>query len=296
MAHVKIFWDPEGKEVDSIGTKEFVRITDGDTPFVTMSVRMLSIDAPEAHYPGNAKPSKQDKNLAQLAKWIKTGKAPVWKGLGEYLYPKLATGKAGTLQEKQGEEAAKAYQGILDETLTLKSGKRRNLFMYAANEHFDQYGRLLAYMAPSYTEKERMAMSRRDRATFNLLMVESGWAASFPIYPSIPRIVDLEMLQESAYNAIKGKKGIWSDPNTLAGYEFRMCVRLYETTRKWIENKKAVPRRAEDWISRYCADMTTREIYFPQDYYKVRPENRVFVWPGDVQEAVSKMNLVPAGG
>ena len=41
-------------------------------------------------------------------------------------------------------------------------------------------------------------------------------------------------------------------------------------------------------------DMTTREIYFPQDYYNVAPYNRIFVWPQDVMEAVARLNLVMA--
>jgi hypothetical protein len=41
--------------------------------------------------------------------------------------------------------------------------------------------------------------------------------------------------------------------------------------------------------------MTTREVFFPQDYFKVKPYNRIFVWPDDISEAVGKMNLLPAG-
>ncbi len=40
MAKVKIFWDPKGFELDSLGNKEFLRITDGDTSYISMSVRM----------------------------------------------------------------------------------------------------------------------------------------------------------------------------------------------------------------------------------------------------------------
>jgi len=295
MSLVKIFWDPEGREVDSLGRKGFLRVTDGDTPYVSMSIRMLSIDAPEVHYPGNQKPSKQDANLAQLAEWIKNRKAPVSRDLGEYLYPKLATGKAGTLQEEQGNQATNALQNLLNKKLTLRSGKKRELFLYASNEHFDQYGRLLVYMAPYYTDEERGLMSRKERATFNLLIVESGWAASFPIYPSIPRVTDLVMLQEAAKNAFDGEKGIWADPMTLTGYEFRMCVKLYDVTQKILDGKKLGRSEREGWISRYCVDMTTREVFFPQDYFKVKPYNRIFVWPDDISEAVGKMNLLPAG-
>ena len=295
MSPVKIFWDPEGLEVDSLGRKGFLRVTDGDTPYISMSIRMLSIDTPEVHYPGNQKPSKQDANLAQLAGWIEKRKAQVSRDLGDYLYPKLATGKAGTLQEEQGKQATNVFQNLLDEKLALPSGKKRDLFIYAADEHFDQYGRLLAYIAPNYTAKERETMSRKDRATFNLLMVESGWAAPFPIYPSIPRIIDLVMLQEAAKNAFEGKKGIWADPMSLTGYEFRMCIKLYEVTKKLLNGKKFARSEKEEWVSRYCVDMTTREVFFPQDYFKVKPYNRIFVWPDDISEAVGKMNLLPAG-
>lgn len=38
--------------------------------------------------------------------------------------------------------------------------------------------------------------------------------------------------------------------------------------------------------------MTTKEIFYPQDYYKVAPYNRIFIWNADVSKAVSTMNLV----
>jgi hypothetical protein len=46
MSQVKIFWDPKGLEVASLGSKEILKITDGDTPYVSVSIRMLSIDTP----------------------------------------------------------------------------------------------------------------------------------------------------------------------------------------------------------------------------------------------------------
>ena len=76
MSEVAIFWDPKGFELDSLGNKKYLRATDGDTPYVSVSIRMLSIDTPEVHYPGNTKPSRQDDNLAQLAAWMKQGQSP----------------------------------------------------------------------------------------------------------------------------------------------------------------------------------------------------------------------------
>jgi endonuclease YncB( thermonuclease family) len=67
MSEVKIFWDPNGFELSSLGDRNYLKTTDGDTPSVSVPIRMLSIDAPELHYPDNKPPSSQDKNLAQLA-------------------------------------------------------------------------------------------------------------------------------------------------------------------------------------------------------------------------------------
>ncbi|TET18767.1 hypothetical protein E3J74_09175 [Candidatus Bathyarchaeota archaeon] len=47
-----------------MGKKSYLRATDGDTPYISMSIRMLCLDTPEVHYPGVQKPSKQDANLA----------------------------------------------------------------------------------------------------------------------------------------------------------------------------------------------------------------------------------------
>ena len=296
MGQVKIFWDPTGLTVDSLGKKSFLMVTDGDTPYISVSIRMLSIDTPEVHYPGNQKPSKQDANLAQLATWIQQGKASVQRELGDYLRPKLATGKAGTLQGEQGKKATTVFEKMLDEKLARPNKLRRKLFLRAADAHFDQYGRLLAYMAPSYTPKELESMkSRMDRATFNLLMVETGWAASFPIYPSVPSYPDLVLLRKVGKDAFDNKKGAWADPMALTGYEFRMCVKLYEVTKKLVAGRKLSSAKKYGWITRYCVDMTTREVFYPQDYIKVEPYNRVFIWPEDVAEAVATMNLLPPG-
>jgi endonuclease YncB( thermonuclease family) len=293
MQNVAIFWDPQGIELDTLGKKKYLRVSDGDSPYVSMSIRMLSIDTPEVHYPVNTPPSRHDADLAQLADWIQDGEAGVERGLGEHLRPKLATGSAGSLQEDQGMEAARYFKQLLAEKLTRPNRSKRDLFLRVADQPFDQYGRLLAYMAPHYTAKERETMTRAERATFNLMMVASGWAALFPVYPSLPRHVDLAMIREAAEEAYRVKRGAWADPMTLTGYEFRMCVRLYEITAKALGGKRLSSSEKGAWISRYCADMTTGEIFYPQEYHRVPPYNRVFIWPSDVPKAVAAMNLVP---
>ena len=260
-----------------------------------MSIRMLSIDTPEVHYPGNKDPADHDAKLTELAGWLKAGNAPVKPDFAEYLHPKLATGKAGTLQKEQGKDATKEFEKLLEARLVRPNGRKRQIFLRTANQPFDQYGRLLAYMAPMYSQEERDSMSYRDRATFNLHLVESGWAASVPIYPSLPKYIDLVMLQEAAESAYTGNNGAWAEPMTLTGYEFRMCYRLWEMTSKLVKGRKLSSREKNSWITRYCLDMTTREVFEPQDCHKVKYYNRVFVWPKDLNEAVGKMNLVPPG-
>lgn len=296
MPAVRIFWDPEGREVDSLGDKNFLDLTDGDTPSIGLSVRMLSIDAPEVHYPGNTKPSHHDKLLTRLGGFLKTGKAPVDDGLAEYLYPKVSGGKVGTRQELQGDESSAEFRAQITQRLTRPRGQPRSVYIRSADEHFDRYGRLLAYLSPMYTSRELRMMARDDpaRATFNLTMVASGWAAPFPIYPSIPRYQDLLLLYGAGKAAFESKAGMWADERTLTGYEFRMCYRLAMLTEKLVAGKQVTAEERKGWVERYCVDMTTAEVYPPHQYYKVKPYARIFVWPADIAEAVSTMNLVPA--
>jgi len=295
MSEVKIFWDPKGFEFDSLGTKKYLRATDGDTPYISMPIRMLSIDTPEVHYPGNSKPSKSDGKLMQLAEWIDSGIAPVGSGLGAHLHPKLATGSAGTLHEEQGMLATAEFKEMIAERLTKPSGAKRKVYIRAADEHFDQYGRLLAYMSPNYSRKERESLPREAQVSFNHAMVASGWAASFIIYPSIPKYTELVAFREAARDACENGLGAWSDPLTLTGYEFRMCIRLYNITKKLASGKKLAGYEKYGYVSRFCVDMTSREIFYPGDYYRVAPHNRIFIWSDDVGDAVAKLNLLPAG-
>jgi len=291
MQNVNIFWDPNGFELDALGQKSLLKTSDGDTPHVSTSIRMLSIDTPELTHSA----SGYNRKMVQLAKWIESGVAPIHDALGEYLYPKLITNKAGTLQKKQGKKAKAYFDALLKEKLEDRENrKKRNIYLRASNEHFDKYGRILAYISPYYTKEELESLSRKERATFNLLMIESGWAASFPIYPSIPQYVDLVMFQQLAKEAYEGKLGAWKDNASLTGYEFRMCKKLYDVTKVMVAGEEVSSYRKRSWIDRYCVDMTSKEIFYPQEYYKVLPYNRIFIWAKDVSEAVAKMNLIPS--
>ena len=73
-----------------------------------------------------------------------------------------------------------------------------------------------------------------------------------------------------------------------------MCHRLWAVTRDLVKGKDLSSQEKYGWVKRYCIDMTTQEIFEPQEYFRVKPHNRIFVWPRDVNEAVGKLNLVPA--
>ena len=96
-------------------TNQILDVSDGDTPRISMSVRMLSVDTSEVHYPGTTNPAKNDGALQELAQWISQGKAPIDPGLGSYLVSRLQSGKAGTLQKAQGDAAPAAFRSLLDE-------------------------------------------------------------------------------------------------------------------------------------------------------------------------------------
>lgn len=294
MPDVKIFWDPQGMSVDTLGSKQYLRTTDGDTPYVSVSIRMLSIDAPETHYPGSTRPSSHDQNLATLAYWLEQGKAPVNAGLAEYLHPRLATGQAGTLQEQQGQQASTAFKQLLEQGLSRPSGSLRSLFLRTSDQPFDEYGRILAYIAPYYSAEELATMTAWEQSTFNLMMVRLGWAATLVIYPSLPKHSDLVMLHQAAKEAYLAGRGVWAQPLSLTGYEFRMAVKLYGVTKRLVDGEKLSTSQRMSWIDRYCVDLTTREIHYPQEYIRVAPYNRMFIWGKDVAEAVGRLNLQPA--
>lgn len=291
MSDLKIRWDPRGITVDTLSNIKFLHASDGDTPNISLSVRMLSVDAPEKHYPGNAKPSNYDSKLLQLSRWIADKKAPISEGLGAYLYSRLATGSAGTLQLQQGEAAEAFFMRLINAFLKKESGGIRSLFIRTADETFDSYGRLLAYIAPKYTKAELAAMNRWQRSTFNLMMVRGGWGSSFMIYPSLPSFEDMEMMQQAAREAFIERRGFNANPLSLAGYEFRMVVRLYDLTRRLVDGEILTPAEKRSWISRYCVDISTAEMFSPEDYYKVAPYNRLFIWPADREEAIEKLGL-----
>lgn len=292
---VEIFWTPAGVTMGSSGTRSLVDITDGDTPNIRMPVRMLSVDTPEVTARSDARAQAIDQEFTQLAQWIEQGRAPISAPLAEFLLPKLAGGRAGTLQFKQGKEASAFAKTNADERLTRPDGSKRSLFIRMdTGSPFDDNGRLLAYVAPNYSATERRNLTREQRSTFNLDMVRKGWAAPFVIYPAIPGELDLPLLIHAAEEARSEPRGIWTDPDTLLAYEYRSLERLYQITKRIVDGKELSPAEAYAWRERYCVDMRSRVLHGPEDYFGIPPHYRLWLWPRDVQEAVGRLNLVPS--
>lgn len=287
---VAIFWTPAGITLDQLGSRQLVDVTDGDTPNVRMAIRMLSIDTPETSFDG----PRLDAAFAGLVPWIESGTAPIDPVLAAALLPKLRAPEPASRHKAMGERAKEAFRRLLDERLTRPDGSRRGLFLRAADERFDKNGRLLAYVAPAYSERELATMSRRERATFNLLLVEEGWAAPFLLHPSLPGELDLPLLHAAARAAIEAGRGIWADPLLLLPYELRALERLARIEADLAAGKTLASRERWSWVERYCADMTTRLLYRPQRYVEVAPEDRLFIWPDRVRDAVVQLGLQPA--
>jgi len=291
---VQILWSPAGVTLSALDPLELVDVTDGDTPNIRLPVRMLSVDTPEVTARSDQRAQAIDQEFAQLAEWIGQGRAPISRPLAEFLLPKLATGRAGSLQLQQGRDASAFAKQRFQERLTRPDGSQRRLFVRMADSPFDDNGRLLAYVAPNYTETERRTMTRAQRATFNLELVEAGHAAPFVIYPSVPGELDLPLLLAAASAAVGAPRGIWSNAETLLAYEYRAAEKLFRVTRKIVNNQPLKAGEARSWRERYCVDLRTRSLHGPEDYLGIAPEYRLWIWPRDLNEAIGRLNLVPS--
>ena len=291
---IEVLWTPAGQNLPSLGARALVDVSDGDTPNIRMPVRMLSIDTPEVTAKSTNGAARVDAKFADLIGWLKDGTAPVKASFRDHILPKLEGAPGGSLQFEQGQAASAFYKEKVEERLRKPSGRRRNLFVRSADEPFDGYGRLLAYVAPSYTKKERDLMSRRERSTFNLDLIESGWAAPFVLFPSIPGELDLPLFVEIAQEAMDQKRGQYGNDYSLTGYEYRMLERLHGISKKLAEGENLSFPEQLMWRTRYCADIRDRSLHGPEDYMSVSPPYRLWIWPDDVQEAIARLNLVPA--
>lgn len=289
-------WKPKSFTLDSIGDQKFVRVTDGDTPVIEMPIRMLSVDTPEVTAKSPEGAAKRDAEFALLAEWIKQGKAPVTGRFGDYIAPKLETGKAGSLQFTAGKAASKWLTDEMARRLAKENGGQRRLFVRVSERPFDDNGRLLAYVSPYYEKQELEGLSVEQRVTFNLGLVRTGMAAPFIIYPSIPGDKDLALVTEAARTAVDSKLGQWAEEKMLPGYEYRMCEKLFRITKKLVDGEQMNAADRLKWRSRYCVDMRDRTLYGPEDYMDIPHAFRLWLWPNDVEEASAALDLLAGPG
>lgn len=256
----------------------WVSAADGDTPTLQFTIRMLGIDAPELHYAGATEKNPGKFNSVMESFLGKAGKN-LDPGLKKHLASRLKA-KPSTRQIKAGKDAFDHFQEIAKQRLDRGVGKngkplapRKIFIMVSKKEVFDRYDRLLAYVNAAYEKKERDKIPPAKRPTFNLQMLQDGHAVSIIIYPNIPKPDDLKLAQDAVHSARTGKKGFWKQGDkTLLPYEFR-----------WIVDTISGKRNGPD---RYCSDMKTAELFPPQQYYKVLPENRLFFFKENIGDAI----------
>jgi len=275
--------------------RKLLRESDGDTPVIDQPVRMVSCDTPEkAGYAG--KPPVAQTTLDKARERLVEGFYPGIPGsLRDYLVAKL-TPDAAERHINAANRASDEFGQLLESRLTLDNGSKRNLGVIPTGEIVDLYGRLLAYLIPFYKGKKEgdpipPDKGSPERATFNLNMIASGWAAFFPIYPSLPQDDDLNRALDAAEHAWEKKLGAWHEfgATLLLGYEYRMCVKLGRP----LEQNETPSQRAGKAFERICVNIRTRRIKGAFGFPEVPPPHRLWIWKKDLPEATQTLGLQP---
>lgn len=267
--------------------KKLSRVSDGDTPVIEQPIRMVSCDTPEkAGYAG--KPEVSQPKLDKCRERLENGfydELP--QRLRQYLIRKL-TPDAAQRHIEAGNEATNVFNTILEERLTQSNGTKRNVAVIPTGEIIDRYGRLLAYLAPWFSGSKTDPRPLRDdpaRRTLNLDMIENGWAAFFPIYPSLPSNEDMNLAIRAAELAWQEQKGMWKayGRDLLLGYEFRACIKLGTARTAALGLSLA--------FQRICVDLRNLKTVGKYGFYRVPPCYRLWVWGEDIDKAQQDLSL-----
>jgi endonuclease YncB( thermonuclease family) len=244
---------------------------------------MVSVDTPEKqHYAGLPPTAQATLNRCRTRLQDGTYDA-LPAGLREYLVQRI-TPDAAERHIAAGQRATAAFEALQDQRLTKPDGSRRRVAVISTGEIIDRYGRLLAYLAPWFAGPPNDPLPSRDhpdRRTFNLNMVESGWGASFLIYPSLPHNNDLNLLLDAADTAWTERRGAWHEfgDDLLLGYEYRAAVKLGVAE---LEN----PADAiDDAYQRICLDLRDLRLVGKYDYHQIPPGSRLWIWEDDLTAA-----------
>jgi len=264
-----------------------VRFSDGDTMVVQQPLRLVSCDTPEkAQYAGA--PAVAQPKLDRCRQRLVGGFYDALPAaLRAYLVEKL-TPDAAPRHVAAAMEASAAFDTLLDERLVRPDGSARKAAVIPTGEIIDRYGRMLAYVAPWFTGTAADPLPPKNdpgRRTLNLDMIANGWAAFFPVYPSLPRLDDMKAAVAAAETAWTEKRGAWNSQGAklLLGYEYRACIKLAraETAAKGIA----------DAFQRVCIDLATLTNVGPFGFSAVPPSLRLWVWQEDMTRATADLGL-----
>jgi endonuclease YncB( thermonuclease family) len=263
----------------NVSPKKDIGAPDGDTIKIEQPVRLVSCDTPEKEKPfGTAATAQPKLNIAKQ-RLLQTGFFPLLpKGLIKYLTDKI-TADAAKRHINAGKDASANFEKKKDAALNKPNGTRRKVGVLPSGEVIDSHGRMLAYIM-TYFEKPLPPKNDPARKTYNLLMVEDGWAVFFPIWPSLPKDPkDFDVIYSAAKKAWTNKKGMWNKygSNLLLPYEYRLLIKLSVT----ISSTKTVEDLMDAAFQRLCVDLRTMKLVGKFDFYKVPPSHRFWIWEKD---------------
>lgn len=265
--------------------RRLLSYSDGDTPAIEQPVRMVSCDTPEkSSYAGG--PVLAQQKLDRCRQRLESGEyAELPEKLRAYLVKRLGPDSAKH-HIAAGQLASDYFGKLLAERLHDPDKKApRKLALIPTGQLLDDYGRLLAYFSPYFANAELPDKADPRRTTFNLLMIESGWAAFFPIYPSLPGNADLARACAAAQAAWDKKRGPWKTYGRefLLAYEYRLCIKLAEAKTAKAGLKAAFPRA--------CVDLRTNQDVGRYGFHEVPPPYRLWYWLSDAKSARRDLGL-----
>ncbi len=296
--------------------------SDGDTPIIEQPIRMVSIDTPEKKFEGGKELGQEKLNAcrARLQSGFYDGLIP--EETKAYFLSKLME-NAASIHIDAAIEASTHFQEFMETRLQVDEKRRRRLAVFPTGELIDIYGRLLAYIAPWFNRNELPPFGDPERRTFNLQMLETGWAALFIIYPSLPKPQDFQLAVDAAADAFNESLGQWQHGDVfLPGYEYRMCIKLgtqlvtankgsqvrrFYTQAEFEENRAAL--QGEGWsfsmnaeqspqefvakaFQRHCVDIETKELVGRFRFDLVAPWKRMWIWDTDKsQELLDQLGI-----
>lgn len=262
----------------NVSPKKDIGAPDGDTIKIEQPLRMVSCDTPEKEKPFGKAATVQPK-LNKCKQRLQQNFFPaIPKGLAKYLAGKI-TADAAKRHINAGKDASAHFEKIKDAALNKPNGKRRKVGVLPSGEVIDRNGRMLAYVM-TYFEKPLPPKNDPARRTYNLVMVEDGWAVFFPIWPSLPKDPkDFEIIYKAAKKAWSSKKGMWKTYGSklLLPYEYRLLMKLSVE----VTAEKTADDITKGAFQRLCVDLRNMKLVGKFDFYKVPPGDRFWIWEED---------------